>query len=901
MNMFQQVSFWLLSSVLVSAVSANEIKLYVSPVGDDTHSGTSEVVVSGSLNGPVKSVSQAQLLARGMLSKMRGGNVPIQPIRILLASGEYPLLKPLLFEPADSGFADAPVSYEAAVAGTATLTGGSRLVSKLNSGSLMSYHAPPGQVLAILGGSQLFVQGQRATLARTPDVGSYWFVDKPVAMVGEQGDLGREAFLPEKAAFDFLASIPVAERGRAIVNVMNSWSAGRHRLSDGAPPGTVRIRPAGRWPFLKFGQNQRYFVENVSAAFDKPGEWYWNADEILYRPKSTETGALIAVLPVLDKLLEVRGQPEKNQWVSNLWFKGIVFSHTRSLTPSQGFFDVQAAVAVGAAIEVDGARNLRFEGVEVSQTGGYGIWLRTAVRDSAVIGSVFTDLGAGAIKLGLASQLPSDLQGTGNNKLLGNKISETGKLYPGAVAVWVGQSFDNEVSYNTIANTSYSGISVGWKWGYGEVRSGRNKIIGNLLFNIGQGNLDDMGAIYHLGMAPGTVISNNLIREVRAYKGYGPGGWGIYLDEGSSNMTVTNNVVVGSDSGGMHLHYGRSNSVLNNVFAGGEDHELLVSRSDPALTLLTFKDNLLIPMSGSVLAKFAMAPDVVLAGNRVSASLASKPLDLVSCGGGCSVSQARLTTGVQPRAVVLSGADTSMIQLVERVAAQAGKLPADVQLASGSVLNVVPTADLLVATQKPELARAVRTGFSVDFNLTANDARPLELNYLPKDDKRALRVVRGGDIPGGACMMFDDGPQFANRYEPHAYANINFETGEVVGKFSLKFDPASQFIYEWRDAGKPFQTGPLLQISAKGLETHSRLLAKLNPGQWYDFEITAALGDKAGVWRVAVSDGKTGPMVFDNLPVKTKGWKQLKWLGFISDAMVKSEACAAQIGVSLKP
>lgn len=307
-----------------------------------------------------------------------------------------------------------------------------------------------------------------------------------------------------------------------------------------------------------------------------------------------------------------------------------------------------------------------------------------------------------------------------------------------------------------------------------------------------------------------------------------------------------------------------------------------------------------MPAGSVAFARFATAPDVVLAGNRVSASMSGKAIELGACGGGCSVSQSRVTTGLQPRAVSLSGADTSMVQVVERVAAQAGKLPADLQAAAGSVLGVTSAVELLVAAQKPGVSRAVQTDFSVDFHLAANDVRPRELSYLPKDDKRALRVLRGNDIPGGACLLFDDGPQFSNRWEPHAYANVNFETGELVGKFSLKFDPASQFVYEWRDAGKPFQTGPLLQISAKGLETHNRLLAKLNPGQWYDFEITAALGDKAGVWRLVVSDGKSGPMVFDNLPIKAKGWKQLKWLGFISDAAVKSEACVAQIGVSLK-
>ena len=900
MNSMWRLLLWLLFTFFVTKVSATEIRLFVSPVGDDTHSGTSEIVVVGTANGPVKTVSQAQLLARSLLSRMKIGNLAIQTIRVSLAPGEYPLQNPLIFEPTDSGFITAPVVYEAAVAGTAVVSGGMRLTTKLNSGSVVSFFAPVGQASTVLGGSQLFVQGQRATLARMPDAGIFWFVEKPVAMVGEQGVPGREAFVAEKPALDFLASVPFAERSRAIVNVMQSWSAGRHRLADGAPPGAVRIKPAARWPFLNFGQNQRYFVENVSTAFDKPGEWYWNADEILYHPKPTEAGALTAVLPMLDKLLEVRGQPDKNQWVSNLRFKGIVFKHTRSLTPPEGFMDMQAAVAIGAAIEVDGARNVRFEAVEVSQTGGYGIWLRKAVRDSAVLGSVFTDLGAGAVKVGLASQLPSDLQGTGNNLVLGNKITDTGKLYPGAVGVWVGQSFDNEVSYNTIANTSYSAISVGWTWGYGEARSGRNKIVGNLLFNIGQGTLDDMGAIYHLGMAPGTVITNNLIREVRGFKGYGPGAWGIYLDEGSADVLVQNNVVVGTDSGGFHLHYGRANTVANNLFAGGDLTELLVTRSDPLLTKLQYRDNLLIPASANVFSGFATAPDVLFVGNSVSASLAGKAVNLSPCGKGCSTSGAKLTTGTGLRAVVLTGANLLFAQTVDLVVAQAGVVPADRLISLGLPGASMPVVGMDVSTARPLLAVAPVKDFLVDFSLVANGARPLELNYQPKDNLAAIRVLQAGDIPGGACLLFDDGPAFVNRYDPHAYARTSYDTGFVTGTFSMRFDAQSAFYYEWRDDAKPYLTGPSLRISANGVQTHDRMLTKLLPGKWYAFEVSAALGKSAGFWGLSITDSLGKKQVFSNLLTKSNNWSQLKWLGLISDAQVKSQACVGNIRLSLK-
>ena len=69
---------------------------------------------------------------------------------------------------------------------------------------------------------------------------------------------------------------------------------------------------------------------------------------------------------------------------------------------------------------------------------------------------------------------------------------------------------------------------------------GRNRIIANALLNIGNGELADLGGSHILGPAPGTVGADNLISEVRRYRELGAGAWGIYNDEGSSDLRVEN-------------------------------------------------------------------------------------------------------------------------------------------------------------------------------------------------------------------------------------------------------------------------------------------------------------------------------------------------------------------------
>ena len=43
--------------------------------------------------------------------------------------------------------------------------------------------------------------------------------------------------------------------------------------------------------------------------------------------------------------------------------------------------------------------------------------------------------------------------------------------------------------------------------------------------------------------------------------------WGIYLDDGASNMIVSNNVVYNTGWSSMFQHYGANNTIINNVFA----------------------------------------------------------------------------------------------------------------------------------------------------------------------------------------------------------------------------------------------------------------------------------------------------------------------------------------------
>ncbi len=96
--------------------------------------------------------------------------------------------------------------------------------------------------------------------------------------------------------------------------------------------------------------------------------------------------------------------------------------------------------------------------------------------------------------------------------------------------------------------------------GYGPSVSEKNLVQGNLIHDVGRKVLSDMGGIYLLGPAPGTVVRGNVIRDVESF-GYGR------LHRRGERSAIENNLVYRTKSGGFHQHFGRDNVIRNNIFA----------------------------------------------------------------------------------------------------------------------------------------------------------------------------------------------------------------------------------------------------------------------------------------------------------------------------------------------
>lgn len=87
----------------------------------------------------------------------------------------------------------------------------------------------------------------------------------------------------------------------------------------------------------------------------------------------------------------------------------------------------------------------------------------------------------------------------------------------------------------------------------------------NHIHRIGQRVTSDMGCVYTLGVSPGTTIHHNLCHDVQSYS---YGGWGLYFDQATSNVSMFDNLVYDTRCAPFMHHWGQNNSFTNNILIG---------------------------------------------------------------------------------------------------------------------------------------------------------------------------------------------------------------------------------------------------------------------------------------------------------------------------------------------
>ena len=567
--------------------------LYVSPEGNDAWSGRLAEPNPGKTDGPFATIAHARDAIRSMQSQ----GPLTQPVTVYLRAGDYSLSAPLVFLPEDSGTAECPITYAAYPGEKVILSGGRTITGWRKAAEGGGDNRPQlwtAQVPGVKEGEwyfhQLFVNGQRRQRARSPNTGFYhadgqFLAGNPTRFKFHPGDI--------HAAW--------AEQGDVEIVGLEKWAEFRMPLRAVDTATNTATLSTER---QEFGDDKdaRYWVENAADALDAPGEWFLDrrSGTLSYLALPGEdVGNAQFIAPALSQLIRLEGKEESGEFVHDIVFRGITFAHVDWSLPAKGYVDMQAAFDIPAAVELAGARHCRIEQCNFVHLGQYALEVHKSSQNDEVTGNEMTDLGAGGVKVGDPKVPSGNVQATSGILVSENFIHNIGIVYPAAVGVWIGQSSGNTVAHNEIGDTFYTGISLGWTWGYGPTAAHDNRIEFNNIYNIGRGLLSDMGCIYSLGVQPGTVERNNLCHDVTRFE-HGYGGWGLYTDEGSSQIVIENNIVYRTEDDGYHHHYGRENIVRNNIFALGQMAQIRRSRKE-AHVGFSFEHNIVYWKEGTLL------------------------------------------------------------------------------------------------------------------------------------------------------------------------------------------------------------------------------------------------------------------------------------------------------------
>lgn len=554
---------------LLAAQTSETVSIYVdASTGSDQGAGTREA--------PFATLQRAQKEVRKVRSESAAS------VDVLL-SGEFVMDQPLVLSAADSGSAGAPVTWKAVTEDGAVLSGGSDLSgwSETEPGSGIWKASAQG-----ISSRDLYVDGQRAQLASSP-LSAYEYTKKYI-FVDASG-------LPDSFARMSDVEVVFARKWKWNIQKIASYSDNddyenckRFKLSDETYDNHKKNMTGAAIDAegMRAGVVR---VQNALELLDEPGEWYLDGEEdtLYYMPldgKNPETSDI--VLGRLENMIVFDGTVDAP--VHDIELEGLHLTENTWNKPSEadGLQTFQGAAAVhydddwnrewipetSSAVSGVYTSRLGIDGCQFDLLGDAAIHLGRSTKFASITDSCFTDLGGAAILLGgvvLQDHLPVPEDLSEGNSITDNTVRSVSQTYRGQPGIQVGFVRSTRVDHNLTENLPYTGISVGWGWGYNDFdagkyfRLGQNSISYNRVLNVlNEEALIDGGGIYTLGRQDDSKIIGNYIDGVANEYG------GIYLDEGSVGFTVTSNVLTNCVRN--YLYKGDYNDIFDNYSTPAE-------------------------------------------------------------------------------------------------------------------------------------------------------------------------------------------------------------------------------------------------------------------------------------------------------------------------------------------
>jgi parallel beta-helix repeat protein len=866
------VIFLFLLATTPAYCQVTKADFFVATNGRDDWSGKLAEPNQTATDGPFATIRRAKMAVRILRSQHYA---PPEGITVLVRSGVYYLNEPIVFTKEDTAPPSSPTIY-AAFPGERPVISGGALLKGWRKGR-QGWEVSLAQTLKEKGTfQQLFVNGERRARPRLPQNGFYYVAKQAVSSKNApKGAFDRFAFEANDIRSDF------ANRQDIDVLVFQSYTVASLKIAEvnRESKSVLFTGPTRISPSAAFKRGTRYLLENVREALQNPREWYLDTTTriLTYLPQADEDMAsAVVIAPRLERLVEVQGTLTEKAFVSNIVFRGLIFAHTRWTTPASGVNYSQGAVETDGAIQLKGARNWLFDHCTLTQVANYGINFIHGCQSNRVVNCDFIDLGAGGIKIGLPYLPKTEAEVVSDNTVENCLISGGGRVHPAAVGILVAMSSGNVISHNEITDYYYSGISIGWFSEFKFIGAKNNRIDYNRVSLIGQGLLSDLGGIYTLGQSPGTIISHNIIHDISTYDDQS-GGWGVYLDNASSNIRVENNLVYNTEGGSLHLHYARDNIINNNIFALSKSAQ--IQRSTPEKHhMMDFTRNIVV-WKDADLFRGDWKNDQYKFNNNIYYDLSGKSVSF----DGKSFSEWK-RSGQDANSIVGDPLFSNVAQndyrmQKESISQKIRFQPIEIDTVgrSGVTTNTSPA---LPRAFPPKVNVPTRLlSIIEDFEYDAIGAPPLEIRSREEGDLATVRVINSDASSGKQSLKLFYSKKRAKSYYPLLPFQLPNYNNRISIAFSIRPTPISTLLLEGRESENNLtKIGPSIRIDSNNLFAQNRFLLSLPNGQWIRIELCWHHDTMDNTYDVTVRVHGKAAQVFRDLPSVANAVK-MSWLG----------------------
>ncbi|MDA1275416.1 MAG: right-handed parallel beta-helix repeat-containing protein [Verrucomicrobia bacterium] len=536
-----RLSAWLVPLFIAVSVSAGD--WYVSTAGNDQWSGTFPSPKADQSDGPFATLEAA----RNRIRALKPSSALKEATDVYLRSGVYEQKSAFELGAADSGTADAPITYKGYPTETVILSGGRVLrgFQKVAEPAELDRLAPSargqiwrtdlrangvedfGEATGAGNRAELFFDGKPMTLARWPNEGfarvKQVVGGKPMTVHGITGDEVGKFLYDGDRPDRWIRETDVWLHGYWFWD----WSDAFQRIqSIDTNRKLIELDP----PYHGYGyrNGQRYYALNALIELDSEGEWFLDRNQgRLYFWPPESTGEHRTVFSVLPTLIEIKDA----SWIT---FENLTLEATRA-----------------TAVKITGGTRNGVLNCKLHDIGGWAVTITEGTKNG-VSDCEIEQIGEGGVSLsgGDRETLAPSEHFAENNRI--HSFGRVFRTYRPAVSV---NGVGNRVTHNLIYDGPHNAIQLGGNDHLIEFNE-----IHHVCFETG-----DVGAFY-MGRdwtARGTVIRHNYFHDIQ-----GPGLHGamaVYLDDSASGITVFGNVFYRAGRAAF-IGGGRDNLIENNIF-----------------------------------------------------------------------------------------------------------------------------------------------------------------------------------------------------------------------------------------------------------------------------------------------------------------------------------------------